>query len=56
VAASTFRARYSPGPSHTTLVDATAAPAAVVLPCHYRRLLGCTDEGTFYDRLQGPGP
>src|SRR4051794_15154219 len=23
VAASTFRARYSPGPSHTTLVDAT---------------------------------
>ena len=23
MAASTFRARYSPGPSHTTLVDAT---------------------------------
>ena len=23
VAASTFKARYSPGPSHTTLVDAT---------------------------------
>jgi hypothetical protein len=23
VAASTFRARYSPGPSHTTLADAT---------------------------------
>ena len=28
MAASTFRARYSAGPSHTTLVDATPAPDA----------------------------
>src|SRR4051812_41720749 len=54
VAASTFRARYSPGPSYTTLADATPPPRFVVRALAETALTGPLQVTTTHRRSSGP--